>query len=118
MRRELRELLAVSSLPGEVELFLYRRSYAAAGNAILLESLRDAHRDVIGGDLELAEPVFSSMWRDVLIFNEIGIPAITYGPPRMFRKQAMDIADLLRAAHVYARVAIGVCSREKPGPAH
>jgi hypothetical protein len=56
------------------------------------------------------------MWRDVLIFNEMGIPAITYGPPRSFRKQAMSVADLLRAANVYARVAIEVCNREKPVP--
>jgi hypothetical protein len=56
------------------------------------------------------------MWRDVLIFNEMGIPAITYGPPRSFRRQAMDIDDLLRAANVYARIAIGVCNREKPLP--
>jgi acetylornithine deacetylase/succinyl-diaminopimelate desuccinylase-like protein len=116
LRRELRELLAASSLPGTVELFLYRRSYGSEDNGILLDSLRAAHRHVIGGDLELAEPVFSSMWRDVLIFNEMGIPAITYGPPRSFRKQAMAIDDLLRAANVYARVAFGVCNREKPLP--
>jgi hypothetical protein len=81
---------------------------------VLLDSLRAAHRSVLGGELELAAPVYSSMWRDVLIFNEMGIPAITYGPPRSFRKQAMTIADLRRAAEVYARVAINVCSREKP----
>jgi acetylornithine deacetylase/succinyl-diaminopimelate desuccinylase-like protein len=114
LRRELQELLSGSELPGTVELFLYRRSYGAPDTGVLLDSLRAAHRDVIGGELELAAPVYSSMWRDVLIFNEMGIPAITYGPPRSFRKQAMTIADLVRAAEVYARVAISVCSREKP----
>ncbi|HEY7245866.1 MAG TPA: M20/M25/M40 family metallo-hydrolase [Xanthobacteraceae bacterium] len=113
LRRELRELLAASNLPGTVELFLYRRSCGSRDNGILLDSLREAHREIIGSGLELADPVFSSMWRDVLIFNEMGIPAITYGPPRSFRKQAMDIDDLLRAAHVYARLAIGVCNCEK-----
>jgi acetylornithine deacetylase/succinyl-diaminopimelate desuccinylase-like protein len=113
LRRELAELLASSDLPGTVELFLYRRSYGAGDTGVLLDSLRAAHRSVIGSELELAAPVFSSMWRDVLIFNEMGIPAITYGPPRSFRKQAMTIADLTRAAEVYARVAANVCSREK-----
>jgi acetylornithine deacetylase/succinyl-diaminopimelate desuccinylase-like protein len=116
LRRELRELLAAADVPGTVELFLYRRSYAAGDNGVLLDSLRDAHREIIGGGLQLAEPVFSSMWRDVLIFNEMGIPAITYGPPRSFRKQAMAVADLMRAANVYARIAVGVCNREKPVP--
>ncbi len=114
LRRELRELLASTDIPGTVELFLYRRSHGAPDTGVLLEGLRAAHRSVIGSELELAAPVFSSMWRDVLIFNEMGIPAITYGPPRSFRKQAMTIADLTRAAEVYARVAINVCSREKP----
>ncbi|MGD9770062.1 MAG: hypothetical protein AB7U62_20695, partial [Pseudolabrys sp.] len=78
------------------------------------DGLRRAHRQTIGSELEVAAPVYSSMWRDVLIFNEMGIPAITYGPPRSFRKQAMSVDDLARAAGVYARVAIEVCSREKP----
>ena len=114
LRRELRELLQSCNLPGTVELFLYRRSYGAGDTSILLEGLRGAHRAVIGNELELAAPVFSSMWRDVLIFNEMGIPSITYGTPRAFRKQAMTIGDLVRAAHVYARIAIDVCGREKP----
>jgi acetylornithine deacetylase/succinyl-diaminopimelate desuccinylase-like protein len=114
LRRELRELLADCGVPGSVELFLYRRSYGAGDTGVLLDGLRSAHRSVIGNELELAAPVFSSMWRDVLIFNEMGIPSITYGPPRSFRKQAMAVADLVRASKVYARVAIDVCSREKP----
>jgi acetylornithine deacetylase/succinyl-diaminopimelate desuccinylase-like protein len=116
LRRELRELLAASAVPGTVELFLYRRSHGSGENDVLLDGLRAAHRQTIGSELEIAAPVFSSMWRDVLIFNEMGIPAITYGPPRAFRAQAMSVADLVRAAEVYARLAIAVCSREKPLP--
>jgi acetylornithine deacetylase/succinyl-diaminopimelate desuccinylase-like protein len=114
LRRELRELLKSFEVPGTVELFLYRRSYGAGDTGVLLDGLRGAHRAVNGNDLELAAPVFSSMWRDVLIFNEMGIPSITYGPPRAFRKQAMSIDDLVRAANVYSRIAIDVCGREKP----
>jgi acetylornithine deacetylase/succinyl-diaminopimelate desuccinylase-like protein len=114
LRRELTELLASCDQSGTVELFLYRRSYGAGDTTILLDGLRGAHRATIGGELEIAAPVFSSMWRDVLIFNEMGIPSITYGPPRSFRQQAMKIADLARAAEVYARLAIDVCTREKP----
>jgi acetylornithine deacetylase/succinyl-diaminopimelate desuccinylase-like protein len=117
IRRELRELLAASRLPGKVELFLYRRSCGAGDNSILLDGLRTAHRAIIGNELELAAPVFSSMWRDVLIFNEMGIPAITYGPPRSYRKQAVSVDDLVRAARVYAGVAIEICNRDKPFPA-
>ncbi len=114
LQRELRELLAACGQSGTVELFLYRRSYGAGNTTILLDGLRSAHRATLGDDLEIAAPVFSSMWRDVLIFNEMGIPSITYGPPRSFRQQAMKIDDLVRAAEVYARLAIHVCTQEKP----
>lgn len=114
LRRELRDVLADCSLPGDVELFLYRRSYASGDNQVLLEGLSAAHAAALGGPLELAAPVYSSMWRDVLIFNEMGIPSITYGPPRSFHKQALTIDDLDRAAAVYAQTAIEVCSKEKP----
>lgn len=114
IRRELRTLLEQSGFSGTVELFLYRRSYGSGDNEILLDGLRNAHRRTMNTELELAAPVFSSMWRDVLIFNEMGIPAITYGPPRAFRKQAMSVGDLMRASQVYARVALDVCNREKP----
>jgi acetylornithine deacetylase/succinyl-diaminopimelate desuccinylase-like protein len=117
LKRELRDLLNSNDIPGTVELFLYRRSYGAGDTSVLLDGLREAHKTIIGSELEVAAPVFSSMWRDVLIFNEMGIPAITYGPPRSFRKQAMTVADLARAAEVYARVAVNICSVEKPfGP--
>jgi acetylornithine deacetylase/succinyl-diaminopimelate desuccinylase-like protein len=118
LRRELRELLTANDMPGRVELFLYRRSYGAGDTGILLEGLRRAHWEVNGGELEIAAPVFSSMWRDVLIFNEMGIPAITYGPPRSFRKQAITVADLVRASEIYARLAVNVCGLEKPRRPH
>jgi acetylornithine deacetylase/succinyl-diaminopimelate desuccinylase-like protein len=54
LRQELRELLAASSLPGTVELFLYRRSYGSGDNTILLDGLREAHRKSMGSELELA----------------------------------------------------------------
>jgi acetylornithine deacetylase/succinyl-diaminopimelate desuccinylase-like protein len=114
LRRELRDLLASCGQSGKVELFLYRRSYGAGDTTVLLEALRRAHDRTIGGELEIAAPVFSSMWRDVLIFNEMGIPSITYGPPRSFRKQAMTIEDLSRTVEVYARLAIDICTRQKP----
>jgi hypothetical protein len=54
------------------------------------------------------------MWRDVSIFNEMGIPSITYGPPRNFKGQSMTVEDIVRSAQVYAQVAIEICSQEKP----
>jgi acetylornithine deacetylase/succinyl-diaminopimelate desuccinylase-like protein len=116
-RAELRRILRKMGIPGDVELFLYRRSYQAEEPGLLLESLEASHDRVVGGSLEIADYPFSSMWRDISIFNEMGIPAITYGPGAAVRGSlSMRIADLLQAAQVYADLAIRVCSREKALP--
>jgi acetylornithine deacetylase/succinyl-diaminopimelate desuccinylase-like protein len=114
IRRELDELLEDQGMDGSVELFVYRRSYEAPDPGPFLESLRLAHRSVLRGDLELAETPISSMWRDVSIFNEMGIPSITYGPPRAITRQAIALEDLVRTADVYAQLAIDLCNRPKP----
>lgn len=114
IQRELREMLAAQKLPGAVELFVYRRSYGAGDTTVLLDGIKAAHKDVFDDELQLAEPPISSMWRDVSIFNEMGIPAITYGPPRGFKTQAMAIDDIVATAEAYARIAVNVCSQVKP----
>lgn len=116
IRRELAGLLRDRGIPGEVELFLHRRAYEARRPGPLLESLRRAHRQVFGSEVAMAAPVYSSMWRDVSVFNEMGIPAVTYGPPRSFQQRAVRIKDLVDAARVYAALAVDLCNRAKPRP--
>jgi acetylornithine deacetylase/succinyl-diaminopimelate desuccinylase-like protein len=116
IRRELTELLDGQGVAAAVELFVYRRSYPAGDTEPLLDGIRSAHRDVFDADVEQAAPVISSMWRDVSIFNEMGIPSITYGPPRGFRNRSMEIEDLVNCAETYARIALNVCNEPKPVP--
>jgi acetylornithine deacetylase/succinyl-diaminopimelate desuccinylase-like protein len=113
IRRELLDLLKAQDIPGEVELFVYRRSYEAGDTGVLLEGLKKSHAASFGTELQLAAPVISSMWRDVSIFNEMGIPSITYGPPRNFKGQSMTVDDMVRTAEIYANIAIEVCSTVK-----
>ena len=58
------------------------------------------------------------MWRDVNVFNEVGIPSVCYGPPRQkdpysgAGNRAMKIDDLVTAAKVYALCALEICGIE------
>lgn len=113
IREELSALLERLGLVGSVELFLYRRAHEAGDVAPLLESIGAAHSAVIGGELELAATEVSSMWRDLTVFNELGIPSITYGPPRGDRNRTMEVQDLCRTAQVYAEIAHRVCCVER-----
>lgn len=114
VRDELMALLAQHKIEGDVELFVYRRSYEPGNVDVLLDGLQKSHKQTFNKELELAAAPISSMWRDVSIFNEMGIPSITYGPPRNFKGQAMTVDDIVNTAKTYAQLAIDICNRQKP----
>ncbi len=77
-----------------------------------------AHMDTFGNPPPPSNPATCSMWRDVNIFNEVGIPALTYGPrsDRHSHKRAFPIDALYQASCVYARIIVDLCNQERPKP--
>ena len=65
----------------------------------------------------------TSMWRDTNVYNEFGVPALTFGPtrykmerhkhPTTRRYQTINryltIPDMVAAAKVYAATALEIC---------
>ena len=122
VKGELEDVLAATGVKGSVELFLYRPGTEAKGVDPLVEALARAHQAEFAKALEKAAPPHSSMWRDINVFNELRIPAVTYGPAASAGGgvYAMLGEDLHRAARVYAATALDVCSRDRargPGAA-
>jgi acetylornithine deacetylase/succinyl-diaminopimelate desuccinylase-like protein len=115
IRQELEDLLADADIPGQADLVLYRRGYEAQGIEPLTQALGRAHRQHFGAEMGIAPAVFSSMWRDHNIFNEVGIPALTYGPGEGSGggNLVMPLDELRSAACVYALAALEVCSTPK-----
>lgn len=109
--RELRGLLDELSLEGEVEQFLHRPGYEAERIDPLVDALDEAHEFEFGDRCEIATPPECSMWRDHNVFNELGIPALTYGPPGVAGAGTFAVrkADLVRTARVYALTALALC---------
>jgi acetylornithine deacetylase/succinyl-diaminopimelate desuccinylase-like protein len=109
---ELEQLLRDEGLDGTVEQFVNRPGYEARGIEPLVEALDRAHGAEFGGTPEIADPPVCSMWRDHNIFNEMGIPALTYGPAGIVGggRFGMSIADLMHAARVYALTALQICA--------
>ncbi len=116
VQRELVQELRATGVPVAVDCTLYRRGYEAEGAGALLGAVRAAHRAEFGRDPGGVAPPISSMWRDTNPFNAAGIPAVTYGPPGSAggRWGRTTIDDLLRAARVYARIALALCGAD-PG---
>lgn len=108
---ELRDMLAELGLDGDVDQYVNRAGFEAHGIEPLSDALDEAHRAEFATACEIADTPECSMWRDHNIFNEVGIPALTYGPPGMAGTGvfAVDRTDLFRCARVYALTALAVC---------
>ncbi|MET0502295.1 MAG: M20/M25/M40 family metallo-hydrolase [Candidatus Binatia bacterium] len=114
VERELREVVLSQGLGGEVECFMSRKGYEGKNVEPLVDAIRRAHEKVRGSEPPPIDTPETSMWRDINIFNEVGIPAATFGMPR---KSAPDVAqkfvevgDIVDAAKMYALVALQLCS--------
>lgn len=114
VERELREAVLSAGLGGEVECFMARRGYEGKNVEPLVAAIRNAHQAIRGTEPPPIDTPETSMWRDVNIFNEVGIPAATFGMPRKSApdvpQKFVDTRDLVDAAKMYALVAMTICS--------
>jgi len=95
----------------EIEPVVARHGFEADGQAVspLVSAVDEATRLTLGHPVQLAAPVYSSMWRDHNVFNMQRIPAITTGFKR-WRPTPKDMAD---SALIYALTALAVCGRSE-----
>lgn len=116
--RELRGVIDGLGLEAEIEPFLFRKGYEGQNIEGLEAAIVAAHRRFFSELPSEPEPPVSSMWRDLNVFNEIGIPAITYGPPLGLSSQGwtyfIKTADIIQAAQLYALIALDICNRSQP----
>jgi acetylornithine deacetylase/succinyl-diaminopimelate desuccinylase-like protein len=112
IRFELRDLLDELGLEGKVEQFVDRPGYEARGIEPLSDAVDAAHRFEFEEDCQIATPPECSMWRDHNVFNEAGIPSLTYGPPGVAGAGTFAVRkeDLLRTSRVYALTALAMCA--------
>jgi acetylornithine deacetylase/succinyl-diaminopimelate desuccinylase-like protein len=117
IREDLRRMLGSLGLTGEVELYTYRPAFEADPKKVepLAAAITRAHQAIVGSTPTQAAPPFSSMWRDINCFNEMRIPAITYGPGISVGggNFGMKISDLVIGARLYALTALDLCSQDR-----
>ena len=117
IREDLRRMLASLGLAGEVELYTYRPAFEADPVRVepLAGAITRAHQAIVGSTPKHAAPPFSSMWRDINPFNEMRIPALTYGPGISVGggNFGMKIADLVVGAKLYALTALDLCNQDR-----
>ena len=125
VQTELSAVVKQQGLGGEIEPYMVRKGYEGKNVERLVESIKGAHRQIRGTDPPPVSTAEISMWRDVNIFNEVGIPSVTFGPRRFHLSEAdakpmgldrgyMEKEDLVNTAKMYALVALDICRSEKP----
>jgi acetylornithine deacetylase/succinyl-diaminopimelate desuccinylase-like protein len=118
LKDEVEKALKEAAVPAtEIELYHFRRGYEAKNIDRLRSALLREHLATFGTEPPPPNPATCSMWRDMNIFNEVGIPAMTYGPRAESHsyRRSFGIDALYKAACVYARTIVNLCNQEKPG---
>jgi acetylornithine deacetylase/succinyl-diaminopimelate desuccinylase-like protein len=117
IREELYSLLNEAGLKGEVELYVYRPGFEAdpKKSEPLRSAIIAAHEAVLGAKPPAPPVPTSSMWRDINCFNEMRIPALTYGPGVSSGggRYAMKIENMILGAKIYAKTALELCNKPR-----
>ncbi len=98
----------------EVECYMAKAGQRGTGAAPLAAAVEQAYGRVVGGRTPPPQVAHTSMWRDTNVFNSVGIPSLTFGPPRgsaaVQGTGHFELDDLVAAAKVYAATAINICA--------
>jgi formylaminopyrimidine deformylase len=92
-----------------VEPYVVRHGFEADAAAVapIHKALDRAHQLSRGAPIAIAEPVYSSMWRDHNVFNMNRIPAAVMGPGRWHPTPA----EFATCAKIYALAALALCGQ-------
>jgi acetylornithine deacetylase/succinyl-diaminopimelate desuccinylase-like protein len=115
IKKEIEDLIRKLKVECEITVYQWGRGYIAKNAGPMINAIKVAHRYVLGSEPVIPPSPVLSMWRDMNVFNEVGIPSVCYGAARQkepftdSQNRAMKISDLVAATKVYALVAISLC---------
>jgi acetylornithine deacetylase/succinyl-diaminopimelate desuccinylase-like protein len=110
---------ALNSLGLDYELDIYKSLLGHEGKNVepLVKSAEEVYEHLFGEKIKPEAPDRASIWTDTNIYNELGIPAIKIGPRGRRigpRNEEIDIDVMVKAAQIYALMALDICMRERP----
>jgi acetylornithine deacetylase/succinyl-diaminopimelate desuccinylase-like protein len=116
VQHEIEQALAPLGVQYDLELYKSLLGHEGKGVEPIVESLEAINQHLFGKKLDVESPARASIWTDTNVYNELGIPAVKIGPrgKRFGRIEELPIDDMVKAAQIYALVALDMCSRERP----
>ncbi|MBI4529417.1 MAG: M20/M25/M40 family metallo-hydrolase [Deltaproteobacteria bacterium] len=108
----------LSGLGIEHEIEVYKSLLGHEGKAVepLVQAVEECYQHLFGEKVKPEAPDRASIWTDTNVYNELGIPAVKIGPRGKRvgpRTEEMDIDTMVRAAQLYALVALDICNRQR-----
>jgi acetylornithine deacetylase/succinyl-diaminopimelate desuccinylase-like protein len=117
IKNELEHTLGRLGLDYELDIYKSLLGHEGRNVEPLVQSAEAAHRHLFGENIKPEPPDRASIWTDTNIYNEMGIPAIKIGPRGRrisARNEEIDIDAMVKAAKLYALIALDICTRERP----
>jgi acetylornithine deacetylase/succinyl-diaminopimelate desuccinylase-like protein len=102
----------------DYDLDVYRSLLGHEGKNVepLVQSAQEIFLHLFNERIKPESPDRASIWTDTNIYNEIGIPAIKIGPRGRrisARNEEIEIDVMVRAAQIYALMALDICTRDR-----
>jgi len=116
IQSELEQML--NRLGVDYDLDVYRSLLGHEGKNVepLVQSAQEIFLHLFNEGIKPESPDRASIWTDTNIYNEIGIPAIKIGPRGRrisARNEEIEIDVMVKAAQIYALMALDICSRDR-----
>jgi acetylornithine deacetylase/succinyl-diaminopimelate desuccinylase-like protein len=116
VQRELERALNATGLDFEMDVYKSLLGHEGKNVEPLVKCAEEVHRYLFGVDIKPESPDRASIWTDTNIYNELGIPAIKIGPRGRrisARNEEIDVDVMVKAAQIYALMALDICTRAK-----
>jgi acetylornithine deacetylase/succinyl-diaminopimelate desuccinylase-like protein len=108
---------ALNALGMDYDLDVYKSLLGYEGREVepLVRSAEEVYQHLFNEKIKPEAPDRASIWTDTNVYNELGIPAIKIGPrgKRVGRKEEIKIDVMVKAAQIYALMALDICSRPR-----
>jgi acetylornithine deacetylase/succinyl-diaminopimelate desuccinylase-like protein len=116
IKYELEKTLSGTGLDYEMDIYKTLLGHEGKNVEPLVNSAEEAFQYIFGEKIKHEAPDRASIWTDTNVYNELGIPAIKIGPRGRRigpRNEEIEINVMLKAAQLYALIALDICSRER-----
>ena len=116
IKHEMEQALNALGVDYELEFYKSLLGYEGKNVEPLVKSAEDIHQHLFGAKIKVESPDRASIWTDTNLYNELGIPAIKIGPRGKrisARNEEIDIDVMVKAAQLYALMALDICNRAR-----